>query len=126
MQKYGGDTRVRSVITLGTPHQGTPTALVAMPVFGIGTSLRDLLPRSHLIKELGSLRFPPNVPMTSVYSRQDAICPWWCAVLHPRQGERHLTNVEVPGVGHSALTWHPGVYRIVRERLAAASALHRA
>jgi len=120
VQHFGGDKRVKSVITLGTPHHGTPTAAIGVVLTGFGAlsrSPRDLLPRSNLITRLARDGFPVHIPMTSIYSREDVICPFWCSVLHPRPGEQHLSNQRVRGVGHSELAWDPGVYRVVRERL---------
>lgn len=124
VQHYGGHRRAKSVITLGSPHHGTPTALLGAVVTSVlpsRTSIRDLLPRSALVRRLNRDTFPPEIPLTSVYSREDVVCPYWCSVLRPRPGERNLTNVEVRRVGHSELTWDPSVYAIVRERLEAAS-----
>lgn len=120
VQQQGGDKRVKSLITLGTPHHGTPTALVGVALMGLGilpSSARDLLPRSRVISALAHDTFPAHIPLTSVYSREDAVCPHWCSVLRPRTGETSMTNVQVRGIGHSALVWDPGVYRVVRERL---------
>ena len=126
VQHQGGDKRVKSVITLGTPHHGTPTALVGVGLMGLGllpSSARDLLPRSRLISSLAQDTFPAFVPLTSVYSREDAVCPYWCSVLRPRTGETSMSNVQVRKVGHSALVWDPGVYRVIRERLNVAATL---
>jgi hypothetical protein len=56
-----------------------------------------------------------------VYSKADLVCPYWAAVLSPRDGETSMENVEVSGVGHSELTWNAAVYRVVKQRLDAAS-----
>ncbi|MEQ1500873.1 MAG: alpha/beta fold hydrolase [Myxococcota bacterium] len=129
VQQFGGERRVKSVITLGTPHHGTPTAMVGVALMGFGvirSSARELLPRSRLVSALGRDTFPAEIPLTSVYSRADVVCPYWASVLRPRSGEEsHLANVEVDRVGHSQLVWDPGVYRIVRERLFAAVDLWR-
>lgn len=129
VQHYGGDKRVKSVITLGTPHHGTPTAPIGVALMGFGTlpsSARDLLPGSSLIRHLGRDSFPPQIPLTSIYSREDLVCPYWCSILRPRPGEAgHMANVEVRSVGHSQLTWDPGVYHIIRQRLLDASKLWR-
>lgn len=129
VQHYGGHARVKSVITLGTPHHGTPTAMVGVALMGFGavpSSARDLLPRSRLVNNLGRDSFPPDIPLTSVYSRADVVCPHWASVLRPRDGELGLANVEVEGVGHSQLVWDAGVYRIVRDRLTDAADRWRA
>jgi triacylglycerol lipase len=129
VQEYGGNKRVKSVITLGTPHHGTATAWIGVALMGFGalrTSAGDLLPKSPLIRNLGRDSFDPAIPLTSVYSRADLVCPWWCSVLQPRPGEAQLSNVHVPNVGHSQLVWDPAVYHVVRERLASAAAAWRA
>ncbi len=127
VQHYGGDRRVMSLITLGTPHHGTPTAAVGMAVMGVAalsTSARDLLPGSRVVRAIGRDSFPPHIPLTSVYSRADLVCPHWASRLRPRPGEEtHMENVEVSGKGHSELTWDAGVYRVVRDRLRAAQGM---
>lgn len=127
VQHYGGDTRVKSLVTLGTPHRGTPTAAVGVALMGLAaraTSACDLLPGSRVVKAITSAAFPAHIPLTSVYSREDLVCPHWASRLTPRPGEQtHMENVEVRGRGHSELTWDSGVYQIVRDRLRSAVAL---
>jgi pimeloyl-ACP methyl ester carboxylesterase len=121
VQAYGGDQRVKSLITLGTPHHGTSTAWVGVAITGFGlvrSSARELLPRSALVSALSRDSFPAPITLTSIYSRDDLVCPYWASILRPRSGEEdRLNNVEVKGIGHSQLVWDPGVYRRVRERL---------
>ena len=57
---------------------------------------------------------PPGVPMTSVYSRTDAIVPWRASLLAP--GLRR-ENVEVRG-SHLGLGHNPPVLVVVADRLA--------
>ena len=124
IQHYGGVSRTKSLITLGTPHHGTPTALVGIAILGAVTSNpRELLPNSPVIRALRRDTFPAQVPLTSVYSREDLVCPYFASILRPRPGESSMENVQVRGIGHSQLTWDAGVYRIVRDRLDQASAL---
>ncbi len=119
VQLYGG-ARVRSVTTLGTPHHGTPTAAVAVAITGFGllrSSAFDLLPRSQLVRALRDHPFPAGVPLTSIYSTGDLVCPWWCS--HINDG----ANVRFRRLGHVALTSAPEVYAEVRRRLYAAEPL---
>ncbi len=129
VQHYGGDRRVKSLTTLGTPHHGTPTAMIGVALMGMGalpSSAKDLLPRSKVVSAIGRDTFPGHIPLTSVYSREDLVCPYWYSVLRPRPGEEtHMANVELRKVGHSQLVWDAGVYRVVRERLEAAAGLWR-
>jgi triacylglycerol lipase len=121
IQHHGGDSRVKSLITLGTPHHGTPTALIGRGLLApMVSSAPDLLPRSRLVRALNRDPFPSHIPLTSVYSKSDLVCPYWTSVLRPREGE-DIANVEVTDVGHSELAWDAGVYKIVRDRLIIAS-----
>ncbi|MGB0639944.1 MAG: alpha/beta fold hydrolase [Myxococcota bacterium] len=124
VQHHGGDKRAKSLITLGSPHHGTPTAAVGVGLMAgglISKSPLQMLPGSALIRMLKKDTFPPGIPITSIYSRHDLVCPWWCSVLRPRPGETSMENEEVKKVGHTALTYDPGVYKIIRERLHNAS-----
>jgi triacylglycerol lipase len=128
VQHCGGDRRAKSVITLGTPHHGTPTAWVGVAIMGAGivkSSAGDLLPNSPLVKALARDTFPAHVPLTSIYSKEDLVCPYWASVLRPRPGESSMRNVQVRGIGHSQLAWDPGVYRVVRTQLDEAAKLYR-
>lgn len=124
IQALGGERRVKSVVTLGTPHHGTPTAAIGVALMGAGILSRspyDLLPRSRFLEKLREDKFPAHIPLTSIYSRHDLVCPWWAAVLVPRPGETSMVNIPVEGVGHTALTYDPGVYVLVRRQLLASS-----
>lgn len=123
IQSLGGADRVKSVVTLGTPHHGTPTAALGVWLMGAGLLSRspyDLLPNSPFLRRLREEQFPASIPLTSIYSRHDLVCPWWAAVLVPRPGETSMVNLPVVGVGHTALTYDPGVYVLVRRQLLAA------
>jgi hypothetical protein len=126
VQQHGGDRRLKSLITLGTPHHGTPLALLGVWLMAGGLLSRvpmQVLPGSPFLRRLGRESFPPNIPLTSIYSRADLVCPFPCAVLRPRAGETHMHNHQVLGVGHTALTYDPGVYHLVRNELRTASTL---
>ena len=128
VQNHGGDRRVRSLITLGSPHHGTPTALLGVAMFGGGLLSKspwEMLPNSKFISGLAQDTFPSHIPMTSIFSRGDLVCPHWCSVLRPRQGETSMRNIEVEGLGHTELCHAPGVYLEVRKELEAASKLWR-
>lgn len=126
IQHYGGDRRAKSLVTLGTPHHGTPTAAIGVWLMGGGLLSRspfEMFPGSPFLKLLRKDTFPPGIPLTSIYSQSDLVCPWPYSVLRPRPGESSMRNVPVKGVGHTALTYDPGVYHIVRRELEKASAL---
>jgi pimeloyl-ACP methyl ester carboxylesterase len=126
VQNFGGDKRVKSVITLGTPHHGTPTAAIGVGLMAGGLISRSplqMLPGSAMMRLLSRDHFPAHIPLSSIYSRHDIICPWWCATLRPRPGETSMHNHEVRRVGHTALTTDQAVFDIVHRRLDEASRL---
>ena len=126
IQHFGGDKRVKSLITLGSPHHGTPVAALGVALMGFGVLSKspwDMLPGSGLVSRLGQGPFPGHIPLLSIYSRADVICPYPYSILSPRPGEHHLSNAEVRGVGHSELVWDPGVYRLVKGHLEHSAAI---
>ncbi|HSF26656.1 MAG TPA: alpha/beta fold hydrolase [Actinomycetes bacterium] len=105
VQRLGGDERVHTLVTLGTPHHGSaPARLVPHPL------MRQLRPGSALLTELAE----PAVCRTrfvAVWSDADQmVLPWRSARIdHPDLAAR---NVLVPGVGHMSL---PIDRRVVHE-----------
>jgi len=126
VQHAGGHPRVKSVITLGTPHHGTPTALIGIGLMGgalLSRSPLQMLPGSRVLRELGADHCPADVPLVSIYSKHDLVCPWWCSVLRPRPGEGSMKNLPLSGLGHTDLCTDPGVYHLVRRELRDAAAV---
>ena len=120
VQHCGGNKRVQTLITLGAPHHGTPTALLGVGLMGLGllsVSPLQMLPKSRMIKRLQEEQFPLHIPLISIFSRQDVICPWWCSVLRPDPKHKAIKNYQLRGLGHSELTHHPHVFRIIHNEL---------
>ena len=105
LSKYGG-AKVRRVITIGTPHEGSVHAWL-FP----GTSLGQLRPGNAWLTALPAPddRSPPFV---SVWS-------WHDSMVAPQTSARlaHGRNVEIVGVGHNALLTDPEVAQRVIEEL---------
>lgn len=97
VQRLGGDARVHTLVTLGTPHGGSRLAAMAPP--GI---LRQLRPGSDLIAELAE-------PAPDCRTRFVALWAELDEMVHPRSAARieHpdllCRNVAVKGVGHLAM-----------------------
>jgi pimeloyl-ACP methyl ester carboxylesterase len=112
VQRQGGDRRVASLVTLGTPHQGSlwahvlPTPLV-----------RQLRPGSPLLRELAEPAPGCRTPITAIYSTLDEIVVPTSAGRcdHPDLDTR---NVLVRGVGHMSLPMNRGVADEVAATLA--------
>lgn len=102
----GGDRHVRRLVTLGTPHRGTWSALPWLwhPL------ARQLLPGSEFLTGLNAR--PPSVPTTCVAAAFDEYSvPFWNSHLPGADNRTALC-------GHAGLLAHPGVHRWVREGLA--------
>jgi pimeloyl-ACP methyl ester carboxylesterase len=112
VQRQGGDRRVASLVTLGTPHQGSiwahvlPTPLV-----------RQLRPGSSLLQELAEPAPRCRTRITAIYSNLDEmVVPTHSGRCdHPDLAAR---NVLVRGVGHMSLPIHRGVADEVAATLA--------
>ncbi|MEU1490196.1 alpha/beta fold hydrolase [Streptomyces sp. NPDC005776] len=112
VQRLGGDQRVRTLVTLGTPHGGTAVA----PLAGALPIVRQMRSGSAPIEEL---RLPApgcRTRFVSFWSELDqVIVPVEAARIdHP---DLDAVNVRVSGVGHLALPVHPSVAAAVREAL---------
>ncbi|MFE6975350.1 esterase/lipase family protein [Streptomyces sp. NPDC057682] len=121
VQRLGGDRRVRTVVTLGTPHGGTALARLA----GAHPIARQMLGDSEPIQEL---RLPApgcRTRFVSFWSELDqVIVPAEAACVdHP---DLDAVNVRVTGIGHLALPVHPAVAAAVREALDADTPDHGA
>ena len=100
VQRRGGDRRVGTVVTLGSPHAGTGLArLLPLPV------ARQLRPGAQVIRELAAPT-RARCRVVSVWSdRDEVVVPTSSGRLeHP---DLDVTNVAVHGVGHLALLVDP-------------------
>ncbi|MEV5598260.1 alpha/beta fold hydrolase [Streptomyces sp. NPDC052496] len=113
-QRLGGDLRVRTLVTLGTPHGGTRVA----PLMSAHPLVRQMRPHSDVIVELA--RPAPNC-------RTHFVCFWsdldqlMVPVETARIDHRDLItrSVRVSGVGHLALPVNGAVAAGIREALGA-------
>ena len=112
VQRLAGDHRVRTLVTLGTPHAGTAVA----PLAGALPIVRQMREGSAPIEEL---RLPApgcRTRFVSFWSELDrVIVPAEAACVdHP---DLDAVNVRVTGIGHLALPVHPAVAAAVRRAL---------
>ncbi len=112
VQRLGGDARVHTLVTLGTPHAGTvPAHLVPHRL------ARQLRPGSDLVTELAEPAPGCRTRFLAVWSDLDQmIVPKRAArVDHPDLDAR---NVLVRGVGHMSLPIHGRTVREIAVTLA--------
>ncbi|MEU6851424.1 alpha/beta fold hydrolase [Actinacidiphila alni] len=113
VQCLGGDARVRTLVTLGTPHTGTRVAPLLSPL----PIVRQMRPDSALLAELAGPAAGCRTRFVSFWSDLDPLMvPVAAARLeHP---DLSAENVRVRGIGHLALPVHSGVAAEIREALA--------
>lgn len=102
---------VRNVITLGSPI-GEPKAtnIWCLYEYVSGVSLSD----SEVRQRIDSLRDPiPDVPVTAIYSKSDAIVSSEIAKIPPG---RHVENIGV-NTSHVGMGFSPTVYFALADRL---------
>jgi len=118
VKKLGGWRRVRSLLTLGTPHHGTPAAWAALPLGLMAPALFQMVPHSGFLRRLARGNWPPGVRLTSIWSRRDLLVPYPAAVVETF-GLPYVRNVEVPAEGHRDFLFRKRVYDHVLAELRA-------
>lgn len=103
-------SRVRQVITIGTPFNGAAHHTHAGWLYSLlnGSAVK---PEGEL---LSRLRTPPPVPTTSIYSRSDGVVAWQSCV-HATPARR-VEDIEVSG-SHIGMGWNSAVLAVVADRL---------
>ncbi len=102
---------VRNVITLGAPI-GEPKATTIWRLYEYvsGQSLSD----REVRKRIDSLRNPiPDVPVTAIYSKSDAIVSWEIAKIPPG---KKVENIGI-NTSHLGMGFNPAVYFALADRL---------
>ncbi|MFJ6063124.1 esterase/lipase family protein [Streptomyces tendae] len=112
VQRLGGDLRVRTLVTLGTPHAGTKV----VPLANAHPIVRQMRPGSAVIEELTRPAPGCRTRFVSFWSDLDRVMdPLETACLdHP---DLSVQNVRVSGIGHLALPVHPTVATGIRQAL---------
>lgn len=111
-QRLGGDRRVRTLVTLGTPHAGTG----AVPLANAHPIVRQMRPGSGLLAELARPAPGCRTRFVAFWSDLDQVMdpPETARVDHP---DLSAENVRVTGIGHLALPVHPAVAGGIRRVL---------
>ncbi|WP_269853663.1 esterase/lipase family protein [Streptomyces sp. RPT161] len=112
VQRLGGDARVRTLITLGTPHSGTRVIPFASP----HPLIRQMRPNSELLRELGKPAIGCRTRFVAFWSELDEfMVPAETARLdHPDLTAR---NVLAPGIGHLTFPVNSAVVAAIRQTL---------
>jgi triacylglycerol esterase/lipase EstA (alpha/beta hydrolase family) len=99
---------VRTLVTLGTPHQGSKLNALALDPMA-----QEMRPGSELLEALACDEArPDNVELIAIYSSFDLTVIPSSAGQYPG-----ASNIEVEGVGHVGLLWSARVFELVHENL---------
>jgi triacylglycerol lipase len=112
IQRLGGDQRVHTCVTLGTPHEGTVAArLLPWPL------VKQVRPDSDLMAELAEPAPGCKTRFVAFYSDVDQlIVPQRRArIRHP---DLQAHNIRISGVGHLSLPFHGEVVHQITAMLA--------
>ncbi len=115
VQRLGGDARVRTVVTLGTPHSGTR----AIPFASPHPLIRQMRPNSELLRELGKPATGCRTRFVAFWSELDEfMVPAETARLdHPDLTAR---NVLAPAIGHLTFPVNSAVVAAIQQELGVA------
>jgi pimeloyl-ACP methyl ester carboxylesterase len=75
VKRLGGRHRVRRLVLLGTPAQGTWSALFGLITAPLGLASLQLLPGSPFLKELAETPLPKGVDVVSIGALRDWLAP---------------------------------------------------
>jgi pimeloyl-ACP methyl ester carboxylesterase len=112
LKRLGGRHRVRRLVLLGTPTQGTWSALFGLVTAPLGLASLQLLPGSPFLRELAERPLPPGADVVSIGAVRDWLAPLASTVL---DGVRHIA---LP-TGHSGLLVDAEVAEVVVDILRA-------
>jgi pimeloyl-ACP methyl ester carboxylesterase len=87
LKRLGGRHRVRRLIMLGTPTQGTWSALFGLVTAPLGLASLQLLPGSPFLRELAEMPLPKGAEVVSIGAIRDWLAPLSTTVL---DGVRHI------------------------------------
>jgi len=110
LKRLGGRHRVRRLVMLGTPAQGTWSALLGLVTAPLGRASLQLLPGSPFLRELGEMPLPKGADVVSIGAVRDWLAPVATTVL---DGVRHIA---LP-TGHSGLLVDGEVAKVVADLL---------
>lgn len=116
MSVGNGRGKVKHLVTLGSPHKGTPLSrILATPLFG---GLRtDLRTDSYFTRKINETALPRQSLLTSIYSKYDIVA--WPGDNCRVDGLPHASfrNIELHSVGHLGLLYSQESFHSVMNSL---------
>jgi pimeloyl-ACP methyl ester carboxylesterase len=108
--------RIRRVVTLGTPHRGTPLAILGVILFGlVSPAVWQMLPGAPLLHEIAATPVPEESELIALGSDADGVVPRAFASVLPAPRQ---ANARVPDLGHVDFLLSRESFRFVAAALA--------
>lgn len=118
VKRLEGHRYVRTIVTLGTPHNGTPFAYLGVALGGaVSRSVWQLTPMSGFIRRLKKGPFPVQTRIVSIYSTADRLCPHPGCVLET--DGPNIKNIELSDYSHTDFLTRKDIYELVLAELEA-------
>lgn len=114
LQRRGGAPKVAACVLLAVPHGGSKLVPFALSPLG-----KLVMPGSEYLQDLGSEPLPAGVQLTSIHTRhENIVLPWENSCLPGLEG------IEMRGIGHTSLLFHPEVFDTLLRNLKGADLGH--
>ena len=115
----GGASRVHTLVTLGTPHRGSPLADTARrtPLSRYSKALGQMVSGSAFLRKLQSAPIPGEVYCASIFSRSDHYCPPPAAEIEIPPGRDNVVNVDAGRIGHVEFVVNEETYELILREL---------
>lgn len=108
--------RIRRVVTLGTPHRGTPLAFIGVLLLGlVSRAVWQMVPGAPLLRELAARPVPEGSELIALGSDADGIVPQAFATLLPAPRQ---ASARVADLGHVDFLVSRKSFRFVESALA--------
>jgi triacylglycerol lipase len=118
LKRGGGRHRLQSLITLGTPFNGSRSAYFGIVSHGlVSRSIWQLTPLSPYLKKLAQTPFPDNVSVRSIYSEADRVNGVRACQLETSAENPWVKNIQVRGVAHREFVFKDNVYQVIKREL---------
>ncbi|HTO06066.1 MAG TPA: alpha/beta fold hydrolase [Myxococcota bacterium] len=100
LKRLDSRRRIRRVVTLGTPHRGTPLALAGAVLFGaFSRGIWQMLPGSAFLRELERWPVPRGSELIAVSAGGDAVVPLDAAHVVPGPRRRNASLAQLDHLG---------------------------
>jgi len=111
LKKLDRGRRIRNVVTLGTPHRGTPLAALGVLLIGRSShAIWQMLPGSEFVRDLAKAPVPRSSRLTSISADSDWVVPGTWSEAPSMERSEHRS---IPSCSHIQLLVHSPAHALV-------------